>query len=566
MRLPLSANGSQYDTEDSRFFRQILEDYQDPECRHLTLMCASQSGKTAAAMACLLWRIGESPCGAILWVVANEAEAKKLMKTRMASLFEGCAPVASKLPDAKSAKTMLERHFPGSPFIVASAKSFAATQSLPIGGGLFLDEVRLYPEGTVSALEKRTRSFPFSTIFMLSTPGDLGDEQSRAYDAGSQHLWFADCPNAECNQSFNPSFDLLDWTEDETTRPDGETWDFDAVASTVRMVCPHCQTRIADEIGVRKALGTHGEWMAQNPDAARAKRSYHFEACLPWWVGWPSIVQEYIQARAALENFGDASALRTFITETRGIPWHPSMADLGADSARDRIYEFDPSITPDHEIRRLLTVDVQAGKRGAGMHFIWMLTSWGEGPRCDVLGWGTAHNEAELAQIQEDWEVPSNCVGLDTAFASAFVYDLCHRHGWNPMRGSHRTSFKRKNVEFIWSESVADLAIGTAAAGVGPFMPLTIFSKPSCLERASAMLNGTLGDLRIPASLNEREAFMQQLTAYRRRSITDRRGNTIHEWYSSRPKDDHLADCYNMAVCIASITGLIGSAQTQPLS
>ena len=57
---------------------------------------------------------------------------------------------------------------------------------------------------------------------------------------------------------------------------------------------------------------------------------------------------------------------------------------------------------------------------------------------------------------------------------------------------------------------------------------------------------------------------MQQLTAYRRRSITDRRGNTIHEWYSSRPKDDHLADCYNMAVCkerLGDLEGALASAR-----
>ena len=63
------------------------------------------------------------------------------------------------------------------------------------------------------------------------------------------------------------------WDTNTKTKPD--LYDFDALADTIRMECPHCEHKTYDTPLERRRL-TEGKWIPQNTNA-QFKKELHME-------------------------------------------------------------------------------------------------------------------------------------------------------------------------------------------------------------------------------------------------------------------------------------------------
>jgi len=317
----MSAAGSRWDSNDAAFLREIMEAFADPEVNEITCMCSAQSGKTLTQLVLLAYIISEDP-GSILWVAANEDEARKISKSRIFPILEGCPPVAKKIPNDRSLNTMLQVYFPGGMLAIASAKNENALRSTPYRY-IFLDEVSSYPAGAVQVASSRTESFPNYKKIVISTAGEEHDQIHLAYLAGDQREYHVKCEGCGGHHSLewgdNKHPGGMRWDSDDTTKPNGE-YDFTVLSPTIRYECPICGHKTYSTVRERKAFSRNGKWVPTNPKAPKNIRSYHWNKILPWWTKWDKAVIEYLNSVRALK-YGHHEALKKWYNETLGKPF-----------------------------------------------------------------------------------------------------------------------------------------------------------------------------------------------------------------------------------------------------
>jgi len=304
-----------------------MEDFANNAIRDITVQCAAQSSKTQTVMCCACWAISEDP-GPAMWVTATKDELKDFVRDRLTPTFTACRPVQVRMGDP----TLTGFDFDGMPFYTAWAGSKARLQSKPLRW-LFCDEVRNYPPGRLEMVLKRTRAFWNSRRFLISTPGRRGDAMDTAFRAGDQRHWHFECP--QCRHLQLLRFEQLKWDTNETTKPGGK-WRFDALAGTIRYECSGCGFGIKDTPVDRRWIETHGKFVSLNPNAPRSHVSYTWNALLPHWVEWRSIVEEFLGAMNSMRMDADIEPMFTFVTETLGEPWETERWDVAND---DRILE-----------------------------------------------------------------------------------------------------------------------------------------------------------------------------------------------------------------------------------
>ena len=364
-------------SDSSPWVRAVMEDFANNAIRDIVVQCAAQSSKTQTVMNCACWAISEDP-GPAMWVTATKDELKDFVRDRLTPTFQGCRPVQSRMGEP----TLTGFSFDGMSLYTAWAGSKARLQSKPIRW-LFCDEVRNYPPGRLEMVLKRTRAFWNSRRFLISTPGTKGDAMDTAFRAGDQRHWHFDCPS--CGHSQALKFDRLKWDTNELTKPEGK-WRFDALADTIRYECVNCAHPIKDTPVERRWIENHGRFVAQNPNAPRSQVSYTWNALLPHWVEWRSIVQEFLAAMDAMRIDADIEPMFTFVTETLGEPWETERWGVANDERileRKGDYDFnDP--WPLEEIRFLAADRQQKG----GEHYFWVCRAFGKGGVSRLIAYG----------------------------------------------------------------------------------------------------------------------------------------------------------------------------------
>lgn len=538
-----------------------MEAIADEAINEVACMCAAQSGKTLTLLCMVAWIIVNDP-GPILWVTANDKEAKKFAKSRLLPLLEKCPLVLEKMPRG-NLKTTLEIYFPGSPLIIAGAQSDTALISTPFRY-IFLDEVRTYPKGSLELVSKRTRSYPNYKKLVISTPGMENDAVDRAYKAGDQRVREVPCPKCGVFQPLEwgerDKRGGMKWDTTDATHP-GSEWNFEALRSTIRYECRSCGHRIPNTISSRKALDHGARWVRQNHLAPANVVSFHWPAMLPWWTKWDEAVFEFLAAQRALK-WGDAEPLRVFYNETLGLPFADRLRWAKEEKfLENRLAQYEPRAVWDQELKRFITVDVQG--RG-GRHFPWVVRAWAIGGMSRLLACGVAWSVGELRSVIADWKVKPVDVGIDSGHFTSEVYEYIIESGvmpdgnyaWKAMKGDKAPSYVVDGVRqpFQWTQ--VDPYMGTVQQGhVRPLRQL-LFSKSAMLDRTEMAMRGMSAPWLIPANLENYHTYMLEVTAYERVTREDVRGVIHNEWAQKR-EGDHFGSCERMQMVCAMAAGLL---------
>ncbi|MFM7099720.1 MAG: terminase gpA endonuclease subunit, partial [Verrucomicrobiota bacterium] len=461
-----------------------MEAFADNRVSEIAIQCSAQSSKTQTIMGLACWVVAEDP-GPAMWVMAAKDEAKQFVRDRLGPTFTSCQPVADGLLAAESS----EFQFASMPFYVVGAGSPSKLQSKPIRW-LFLDEVRNYPAGALDTVLKRTRAFWNSRTVIISTPDREGDAVDRAYQAGDQRLYHLACPG--CAQLQPLVWDQLKWDTNETTKPSGQ-WDFDRLAETIRFECKACGHAIRDTPQDRKALARNGRFVPQNPGAPRHRRSFKWNALLPPWVRWRSLVEEFLRARSAARN-GDLAPMKTFVNESLGESWRDELGeieDFGFLLERRGTYRFGDT-WPD-ELCRFMSADRQA--RG-GEHYWYVIRAFGPAGHSRLLSYGRCNSQTELEEIRKSHGIPAvNCL-IDSGYKASDVYRFCRATGWKPFKGDacdfflKRDPRTQKTYRSLWDKTRVDPAANTSQAGRGKLLPLYRFSSNGAKDLLFEYLTG----------------------------------------------------------------------------
>lgn len=537
-------------SDTSPWVREMMEVFADNRVTDIGVQCSAQSSKTQTVINLACWAISEDP-GPAMWVMASKDDVMDFVRDRFSPTVNACQPAAETI----LAEERLEFVFAQCPLYFVGAGSPAKLQSKPIRW-LFLDEVRNYPPGALDTVLKRTRAFWNTRRLIISTPSKENDSVDRAFKAGDQRVLHFPCP--ACSQLQPLKMEQMKWDTTEETKPGGN-WDFDKLAPTIRYECVACGHRIEDTPAKRKALARAAKFVRMNPTAPRHRVSFHWNALVPPWVSWRSVVEEFLTARRAARN-GDTSPLQTFVNETLGEPWKDQLGEIeDFDFLLARKADYDFGDEWSEEVVRFMSADRQAY---GGEHYWYVIRAFGRLGHSRLIAYGRCNSTLELEEIRKAHGVPIANRVIDSGFKASEVYRFCRSTGWKPFKGDDAECFIIKDKAFeravrrIWQKTLVDPAFGTRLQGRVKPLPLYRWSNPSFKDLLFEHMTGLVGEWAIPHTIGR--DYLKQVTAEVRVEERDARGHLRYRWHQ-RAKDNHLLDCELMLMVAAAIAGLVTS-------
>lgn len=534
-----------------------MESFADNTIHTISVLCSAQSAKTETMLGCLNWLIENDP-GPCMWVTSNEEEALKFCTERAMPSLRACPKINVQMPrqengdfDRRLVKSQ-EIYFPRMPLEFIGSNSEGKLQSKP-RRWLMLDEVRNWPAGALPMVLKRTRAFWNARRVIISTPDMEHDAVHQEFLKGDQRHYYCACPTCGHRQVLR--WPQMRWDENDATRPKG-IWDFDELAKTIHYLCenPECaQPKMADHPTIRRSLAANGEWRAHNPSAPKNRRSYTWNAMLPPWVRWRDLVEEFIDAKKALD-WGDHEPLKTFMNESMGEVWENRMKYGEETFLQDRMVDYHLKTDWELEKTRIFAVDVQKD------HFRYVCRAFGAGGVNRLVDYGSLRTWEDVSAMAAELHVDPHNVVIDAAHRSTEVYKQVSASGyqWKAFWGDERRFFMLDGIRSVFTVSAIDPALGAHSADRGRLRrPINLYSwsNPSIKDMLQMMMMGLVGDWQISKYVEQE--YIDQVTAERRVEVSSAYGQITYKWDRIR-RDNHYWDCECMCLVAAVIQRLIG--------
>ncbi len=534
-------------SDASPWVRELMEVFADNRISDIAVQCSAQSSKTQTVINLVCWAISEDP-GPAMWVMASRDDAKDFVRDRFSPTLNACQPLAAQM----IAEERLEFVFASCPLYFVGAGSPSRLQSKPIRW-LFMDEVRNYPPGALETVMKRTRSFWNTRRLVISTPDTEGDTVDRAYKSGDQRVFNFRCP--KCGQLQPLVMEQLKWDTNEETKPEGR-WDFDRMAETIRYECVACGHALRDVPATRKAIARNGSFVRMNRSAPRHRVSFHWNALLPPWVSWRSVVEEFLLARAAARN-GDLNPMKTFVNETLGQSWQDQLGEIeDFEFLLQRRAGYDFGEGWPEEQARFMAADRQAS---GGEHYWYVIRAMGNRGASRLVAYGRCNSLVELERLRQKHKVPIQNAVIDSGYKASEVYRFCRATGWKPFKGDAAEYFTfrdprtQKVVRRLWQKTQVDPAVGTRMQGRVRPIGLFRWSNPGIKDLLFEYLTGLVGEWTLPRSIGRE--YLKQMSAEHRIEERDARGHVRYRWHQ-KLRDNHYFDCELMIMVVVVIARL----------
>ena len=544
---PTSQFKGKWNPDLTPWLKEVLECLSDNTIRDVVLSGPSQGAKTQPLMVFLCWVIANAP-GPALWLEATGDDAEKFALDRLIPTVENCPPVARLLSPERFNKTQSEIRFATMPLYINGAKSPSKLHSKPLRY-IFADECGSgdYPEGALSKLAKRTRTFWNAKRIKFSSPGNVGDEFDEAYKLGDQRKWFWTC--RACGLEQELIFNQLCYDTNDLTKPGGK-WNHTELAKTIRFQCPKCSEKYFDDPATRR-LFLNGRWKATNPLAPADYVSFNWNALLPTWNRWSDLVTEFLTAQQQIKD-GNIEPLRVFITETLAEAWTVKIEDADLSEVRNRRGDYLRGDRWPDATRTILTADVQADV------IFWIARQYCPGKGSRLLDYGRVWRLEDLREKQKDLGVADNDVGIDSGFRTPEVYRACMAFGWKPTKGTASDHFNHvingKTVRKAWAWSFVDPDIGTQQQGKRK-VRLCIYSDKAAQDRLQLFMAGKASPWELPKDCEDE--YFRHLVADQLVQKIDSRGQVQHQWVHVSQQPNHYRDCEKLNLIAALAAGLI---------
>lgn len=482
------------------------------------VVCQSStgSGKTSLMEGLTLYTILERP-NPLLLIAQTDADINDWVTTGLLPAIQDNPKVKKLLPNKRYILTKGLLNFPHMPVYITGA-NLAGLQSKSVS--LILgDELHLWKQGMIDQARKRLHDRPFSRSCFLSQPGKKHDDFDNAFNQTYKSEYMYQCPS--CNKRHPWRFEQLKW--EDTPLADLE----------VSYHCP-CGHVFSDDTQTRRSMTDSGSYIpieSKNPVANHIGFTYN--ALCVWWVTWKSLVVEFLQANEYKKK-GNLLPLESFITKRLAQPWEEReylkediQIEKGNYSLKDR-EQLD---------KTFMACDKQANR------YYYVVRTFSKTGESKLLDYGMVINYSDLEAKQKEWEIDSNCVGIDCAYEPQSVLGACAANGWIGLNGFRSESFNidknGKKYKRVFSQpSFSKSNIGVARS--------YLYSSSRIKDLVSALKRGDGLKWEIPHDVTD--DYLNSLNSEIKKSKAD----GSFEWIKIRDRND-MWDCECEVLVMAMI-------------
>jgi len=546
LSLPTPRPGA-YSTGLTPYVREPLECWRNPDVRDVSMCWGSQTGKTTCLMVGLCWQVVNEP-GPMLWVFPNASLAKTFSEERMQKIVRDTPATAILLPSDPRKVQQMKIPLARALLLLTGSNSPANLSSNPVRTAI-MDEVDKLAEqsakeaNAIDLTEQRTKSYWLSRkVWKTSTPTLPDAPIWEHYLNGDQRRFFLKCPS--CRGDMLPILSKtatslpvvgceaeLEW---EDARLRGGDRDWGKIESSTRLVCPHCEARLAEPDKPR--LLRSGEWRPTATPVNSWRRSYHLSTLYSPDVPWGELVVQFLRAKESLEG------LQGFINGALAEPW------MHQDDRPDRREQIVAEASSESGIR-VVTADLQAAPPSW-----WVCREWFKGGHSRLVEWGEWDSFDQLEEHRQRLGAKADLTGCDSGYEGAEVYRECARLGWFALRGDDAADWPHKDkARRPWVERRFDPYLGSAKAGRRKIVELR-WSNPTIKDILSRLRDGERSPVRweIPEKFATEEYFRHLDGEYRAKEYNPKTGRTVYRWKQrGRRWPNHLFDCECMQVAVA---------------
>jgi len=412
-----SAEPGQWNTSRTPYLKGIMDAFSDPFVEEITVMSASQVGKTEAMYNMLGFLIDQDP-GPTLMVLPRIDDAKSISTNRVLPMIQTSPCLMRYIPLNSDEMTKLEYHFDRMILYFAGSNSPSDLASRPIRY-LFLDEVDKYPKFSgreadpIKLASERQKTFWNKKTVKVSTPTTRDGYIYREYEKSDMCRFYVPCPH--CGKYQTLAFGQITWPKEESS---SETVKNDKLAW---YECIECKGHIDDNQKSRMML--QGKWTPEIKTRTRHK-GFWINSLYSPWLTWSDIAAEFLKSKDYIE------LLMNFVNSWLAEVWEEKIEETTIDKLRTLTRDYDEGSVPDDCLVLTAGVDVQKD------HFYYTIRGWGYYEESWLIRAGRCEYWDDIVDIifkteykrllsEETLSVYMSCI--DSGFKTDEVYRFC-RH------------------------------------------------------------------------------------------------------------------------------------------
>ena len=434
--------------------KEICRSCVSPDVETTVFVGPTQSFKSTVMIGVACYTIAVDP-GPLGWVFGNEHVALAFSTKKIQPTIDGSPTLAALKPENKDEYKNLELGFKTCTLRLAGSNSpsNAATFSYKRVLG---DEVDKYPallkdeSGTLDLLLLRTDQYTHHNHVFASSPTTPDGTIWRAALRGDCRRYFVPCP--ACGKGFVQEFSCLRW--DQKARSRLGTWDFEKVARSAHLECPHCRAEIWENN--RRDMLHAGVWVPDPVEIADMRRSEkeliadprrrsYFRSCfnvLHPNRTFAAIAQKHLTAGtdpSARQNFTNGQLGDVHEDKAESVEWEKlyERREVYLDGDNPEAAQAGPMLLPEGVLLLAASIDAQENPPRLEVEIV----GYGEGDE----SWGIQYkvidgNPLELATwlradqfISYAWKHPAGhalrpaIVCVDTGYATKVAYAFVAR-------------------------------------------------------------------------------------------------------------------------------------------
>lgn len=555
----------------------ILDFFSDDRIEDVAIMKSKRVGYTKMVTAFVAYNIAHRRRKQALWQPTDD-DRDSYVKSEIEPVLDQIDAVKAARKRGKGVEDTIKlKHFRDSVLHLLGGKAARAYRRITVAVAI-LDEWDGFDQlvekaGDPGGLARgRLEGAPYPKFIGGTTPRlkGLSHVERACEDAEGMVRAHIHCPH--CGADHPLSFggkELAHGFKWEAGKPD-----------TVRHVCPHCRQSITQADYLKggqpmpvtwvcaktsRRYGVDRIWRDDKGMPCRPPKTLgvHIWAAYSPQRSWPSIVKEFLQAKAAASK-GDVGPLQLFTNETLGETWEVKgeRSDDHALQARAKAEGLPIGAVPVGGLILTAGVDVQRDRWEVG---VW---AWGRG----LESWTVDHAVIEGNPAnEEDWQrltdylqrrytqawhggsIGLSAISIDSSDQTQAVYNWVrkHQHALPQLRAIKGSSEEHRPVLGPSSSQEINWKGQRWAQGIKLWIMGTDTAKDLLLGQLSIQEPGP-GYVHMAADL-QREWF-EQLTA-EQRILTKSAGRDVYRWVKRRARNEVL-DCRNMALHAAMGLGL----------
>jgi len=450
-----SAEPGRWKTGRVPYLEDIMDAFSDPYVEEITVMSASQVGKTEAMLNMLGYVIDQDP-GPTLVVMPREDDAKVISSDRVLPMIHDSHALREHLPALSDDISKLEYRMDRMFLYFAGSNSPADLASRPIRY-LFLDEIDKYPKFSgneadpVKLAMERQKTFWNKKTVKVSTPTTRQGYIFREFELSDKRRFYVPCPH--CGRFQVLVLGQIKWLEGK---------DFPERIKNERLAwyeCYYCKNRIEDYH--KNKMLNFGKWVAEgaqidangNVNGGNFKskhRGFWITSLYSPWLTWSDIACEFLRSKDYIE------LLMNFVNSWLAEVWEEKVNKTKPEELAELALDYPREIVPAGV--RVLTAGVDVQKD----HFYLSIRGWGYGQESWLILATRVETWEDVIHIVFKTPYPSEVRGaasflvrltcIDSGHRTSEVYEVCRewRDIARPIKGQQHlsgTPFKVNNID-----------------------------------------------------------------------------------------------------------------------